>query len=151
MRLPRFQFTIRRLLLLIAGCAVALALLRTPFGFVVVAFGVVLPGFLIERAKGGAGILGGALSASVIVFAGGLVIGFFAGPSTALALGDAVLQFIVFLQSLSLVAFLCGALLSTILYKVLALLYTLRASPMRDDSCGPIRWHRQNDEPVERK
>jgi hypothetical protein len=33
MRLPRFQFTIRRLILLIAGCAVAFALLRSRFGF----------------------------------------------------------------------------------------------------------------------
>ncbi len=33
MRLPRFQFTIRRLNLLIAGFADAFALLRTPVGF----------------------------------------------------------------------------------------------------------------------
>ena len=64
---PRFQFTIRQLIALIAICAVAFALLRTPFGFLIIAFAVVLPGFLLERARGGKGIIGGALSAGLII------------------------------------------------------------------------------------
>lgn len=72
MRLSRFQFTIRRLILLVAICAVAFALLRTPFGFLVIAIVMVLPGFLIHRSRGGDGILGGALSTALVVCAAGL-------------------------------------------------------------------------------
>ena len=56
------------------------ALLRTPFGFLVVAFGFVVPGFLIERARGGDGVIGGAISASLI--GGGLTL---AGSALAFA------------------------------------------------------------------
>jgi hypothetical protein len=68
---PRFQFTIRQLIALIAICAVAFALLRTPFGFLIIAFALVLPGFLLERARarGGKGIIGGALSTGLIICA----------------------------------------------------------------------------------
>jgi Na+/proline symporter len=73
MPFPRFQFTIRRLVVLIAICALCLAALRdysapllTIAGFLVVCFGIVFPGFFISRARGGSGIIGGALSASAI-------------------------------------------------------------------------------------
>ena len=66
MRPSRFQFKIRHLIVVVAVCAVCFALLRTPGGVLILYTGVILPGFTIERARGGPGILGGALSASTI-------------------------------------------------------------------------------------
>jgi hypothetical protein len=149
MRLPRYHFTIRSLLLLVAGCAVVLAMIRSPFGFLVVAFGAVIPGFALERAKGGDGILGGALSACLC--AGGLAIVVFSRAYYHLDLGDAIVQFIAFLFCVLLVAFVCGAILSSMLYAIFALIQTLMESPLRDDSCGPSWWHRLSDGPVERE
>lgn len=64
MRLPRFQFTIRRLVAVVALCALCFALLRSPVGLLLAYFMLFLPGFLISRAHGGWGILGGGLSES---------------------------------------------------------------------------------------
>ena len=66
MRPSRFQFKIRHLIVVVAVCAVCFALLRTPGGVLILYTGVILPGFVIERSRGGSGILGGALSASTI-------------------------------------------------------------------------------------
>jgi hypothetical protein len=65
-RRSRFQFKIRHLIVVVAVCAVCFALLRTPGGVLILYTGVILPGFMIERSRGGPGILGGALSASTI-------------------------------------------------------------------------------------
>jgi hypothetical protein len=78
MRFRRFQFTIRGLIVLIAICGVFFAVLRTPlgflavyvFGFLAVYVGAILPGFLIGRARGGSGIIAGALSASALLVVG---------------------------------------------------------------------------------
>jgi hypothetical protein len=64
MRLPRFQFTIRRLIVVVMLCAVCLAVLRFHAGLLVAYLLLFLPGFLISRAHGGLGIMGGALSES---------------------------------------------------------------------------------------
>jgi hypothetical protein len=71
MRSRRIQFTIQRLIVVIAIFGVCFALLRTPAGVVLFCFlavfpGFVLPGFLIERAHGGPGIIGGAISVAAI-------------------------------------------------------------------------------------
>ena len=60
MRPSRFQFKIRHLIVVVAVCAVCFALLRTPGGVLILYTGVILPGFMIERSRGGPGILGGA-------------------------------------------------------------------------------------------
>jgi hypothetical protein len=150
MGLPRFQFTIRRLILMIAGCAIVLALLRTPFGFLVIAFGFVLPGFIVGRARGGDGVIGGALSASLI--SGGLVV---AGSALSLPagqdLGRALVNFVSLLFAVVVMAFVLGVLLSAILYAILKLLRTMIESPLPDESNGSIRWHWQDDGPVERE
>ena len=66
MRISRFQFTIGRLLIIIAICGVSFALLRTPFGFLVVLVAMVLPGFFLGRARGGSGVIAGAFSMSAL-------------------------------------------------------------------------------------
>jgi hypothetical protein len=101
MRLPRF--TIRQLIGLIVICAVFLALLRTQAGpfilALVVPIGIVLPGFLIDRARGGEGILGGALAGGVVLVGFGSALAALMpgclgpAPLTLLLLGSAGLYF----------------------------------------------------------
>jgi hypothetical protein len=64
MRVKRFQFTVRRLIVVVASCAVIFALLRSPVALLLIYFGFILPGFLISRSRGGLGIFGGAFSES---------------------------------------------------------------------------------------
>jgi hypothetical protein len=150
MQLLPLRFTIRQLIGLIAVCAVTFALLRTPFGFVVVAFGFVVPGFLIERAGGGDGVIGGAVSASLI--GGGLALAaspllFSVGPEP----GHALLSAFSFVLAVSLMAFVLGMILSTILYAIFKILQTLIPRPVPEESVGPIRWIRLDDGPDERR
>jgi hypothetical protein len=142
MQLPRIRFTIRQLLGLIVICAVAFASLRTPFGFVVVAFAFVAPGFLIERSRGGDGVIGGGVSASLI--AGGLVM---AGSALALAVGPPHARTLsnasmIFVGSIavSIIAFVLGMVLSTLLHAIFKVLQELLKRPIHEESIGSIRW-----------
>ncbi len=62
-----FQFTIRHLIIVIAVFAACLAMLRSPFGFLVLLVCGALPGYVIGRIRGGSGIIAGALSESACV------------------------------------------------------------------------------------
>jgi hypothetical protein len=62
---PRFQFTLRQLMVLVAFCAISLALIETPAILVILAIWIVLPGIAIDRAQGGEGIVGGAIAGQV--------------------------------------------------------------------------------------
>ena len=65
MAVEHFRFTIGELLKLIACCAIALAMFRTPAAPLVVIFLAVLPGFVIDRSAGNTGIAGAALSCAL--------------------------------------------------------------------------------------
>jgi hypothetical protein len=68
-RPPKSQFTLSELMALVALCAVGFALLTTsvaPLGAGVL---VVAPGFVLDRARGGNGILGGTVSGCLIPMA----------------------------------------------------------------------------------
>jgi hypothetical protein len=52
------------LIIAIAVLALCFAILRSPFGFLVVLVAGVLPGYVIGRLRGGSGIIAGALSES---------------------------------------------------------------------------------------
>ena len=97
--------------------AVVLTLLRTPVGLVVLAFMIALPGFLLERSRGGSGILGGALSSGLIAGAIWTVCTpyFFA---YATSVGDAVYQFFHMLYFVVLAAFVCGGIWSAVLWVI---------------------------------
>ena len=69
---PRIQFSLGQLMGLIAVCAVSFAALLTPFALFVVAMGIVVPGFTIDRFRGGAGILGAMISAAVSLISLGI-------------------------------------------------------------------------------
>lgn len=68
MRRSRFRFTIGQLIVLIAASAIAFAVLRTPFWPFVVAIAPVMPGFAIDRARGGTGVLGAMLAGAITFF-----------------------------------------------------------------------------------
>lgn len=138
MRLPRPQFTIRNLLALVAVCAVLLTLLRTPLGLVILAFMIALPGFLLERSRGGAGILGGALSSGLIAGAIWTVCTpyFFA---YATSVGDAVYQFFHMLYFVVVAAFVCGGIWSAVLWVIVTPVTAVLRSSLSRQSCGPIR------------
>jgi hypothetical protein len=73
MALPPFRFTLGQLLKMIAVLAVFLALLRMPFGPPIVVIALVVAGFAIDRARGGAGFRGGILTSVVVHLAIGLL------------------------------------------------------------------------------
>lgn len=72
MKRPRFQFTIRRLVQLVALAAFGCYLLRVGSWALVVAWLVTLAGFVLDRARGGSGILG----SMMVGLLGGGMLGF---------------------------------------------------------------------------
>lgn len=66
MKPPRSQFTLLELMGLVALCAVGFALLMTRITPMGVGILVILPGFVLERARGGTGIIGGVLSGCLL-------------------------------------------------------------------------------------
>jgi hypothetical protein len=71
----RFQFTLWHLIKLVAVSALAFAMLRTPFWPMILAIGPIMPGFTIDRARGGPGIVGSMLAGVItfVVFAGAVL------------------------------------------------------------------------------
>jgi hypothetical protein len=61
MQLPRFRFTLVQLIQVVAVLAVCFTVIRTPFGPLALWVGIILVGFAIDRARGGAGFRGGIL------------------------------------------------------------------------------------------
>jgi hypothetical protein len=76
MRLHRFRFTIRQLIKLVAVSALTFATLRTPIWPVALAIGLIMPGFSIDRARGGLGIIGSMLAGVItfVVFGGAVLV-----------------------------------------------------------------------------
>lgn len=72
MRIPCFQFTLKQLCALIVALAIVFALLRAPFGPLLLAIGITLAGFAVDRASGGSGLRGGILSCVLIHLGVGL-------------------------------------------------------------------------------
>ena len=137
MRRLKFQFTIRQLIVWIAICAVLLAVLRTPFAFVAFAIAAVLPGFFLERARGGSGILGGTLSSCLIAVS--LLPVFFLFLVAFNPLEHALVVFLPVLLFVMINSLVCGAICSAVLWVLAMPVEMWLRAPMRDESCGPIR------------
>ena len=137
MRRLKFQFTIRQLIAWIAVCAVLLAVLRTPFAFVAFAIAAVLPGFLLERARGGSGILGGTLSSCLIAVS--LLPVFFLVLVVFNPLEHALIMFFQVLLFVMINSLVCGAICSGVLWLLARPVEMMLRAPVRDESCGPIR------------
>jgi hypothetical protein len=138
MRLLRYQFKIRHLLVMVALCAVLFALLRTPFAALALAFAAALPGFFIERARGGAGILGAAFSTCIIASLLAVVV---MAPFVVhgASLGDVVHGFMIFIFYGLPSGFICGLLCGAVLWTIAPQLGYMFGTPVLDESCAPIR------------
>jgi hypothetical protein len=154
MRLPRFQFTIRRMIALIAACAILFSLVRTPAELfaMIVSIGLVLPGFVIDRARGGTGVMGGALSCCLLVhvLAIGLYLSLIGLPQSG---GVSDLEFLIILSAMMVLPLSWGAAVSIVLYYIIKFTpynfkkaLTDESSPtMTDESWPPIDCHRLNN------
>ena len=63
---PRKQFTLGELMGLVALCGLGFALLTTPCALLGAGVLVVVPGFVLEKVRGGTGIIGGIVSGCLI-------------------------------------------------------------------------------------
>jgi hypothetical protein len=114
--MPHRQFTIRRLMLVVFGCAVVCAILRLDVGQFLFAVLCIMAGpilgVVVERRLGGPGILGGLLGGVVQYGSFGIVkylrADLFSGPITLVLWTD--LGFLVLLTSGALVGAVVGAL-----------------------------------------
>ncbi len=155
MRLPQFQFTIRHLIIVIAVFAACFALLRSPFGLNVVYGGAVpfglyfcvLPGFLIGRARGGSGIIGGAFSEAVAAAMLVIVLSSPKPPYTS-AIVHAIPGFLILTSLVMAFSFILGLLVSGSLYLIVEVTQIiLHIEPLAGTS-GPRRLYPEPDWPV---
>lgn len=138
MKRPRFRFTIGQLIAAVAACAVLFWLLRTPAWPLVIAIVPVLPGFAVDRARGGSGILGAMLAG--VIMTTGCGFAFLAyrhrayGPFLA---GDppSILWVTLFLASMGLI---WGALVGFEVHMILRLVRAIRRYGMPGEPGGPI-------------
>lgn len=136
----RFRFTLRQASLLVAVCAVVFAMLRTPIGaLLLISAGPVLPGFIIDRVRGGRGLVGGMLSAAIT--SGGfwlvcyLYNYFFPDPANLLA--HEPLPFLVFLLIMGPIWGIFVGILLTIVINITSPIWR---KPLTEETCGPIVW-----------
>jgi hypothetical protein len=135
MKRLRFRLTIWQLVAVVAACAVLFWLLRTPAGLLVLSVVLVLPGFAIDRARGGSGTLGAMLAGAIMmpgcVFAYLAYLYFVSGP---LLVGDPA-ALAVFLATMG----LCwGALVSFASHLILRVVRSIRRYGMPGEPGGPI-------------
>jgi len=140
MALLRYQFTLRQLIKLVALAAVCFAIFRTPAWPILVAVGLVLPGFAIDRARGGAGLLG-AILAGMIGFVGiGITFFVYARLVRHQPYDDLPLLFpvLVFFGLMGLIwGFFVGVWTGLIVFLIHR---RSGPEPSQSESCGPIYW-----------
>jgi hypothetical protein len=108
---------------------------------------LVLPGFLIERARGGKGVIGGGLSAALIIAVYTVFLGIvlIALSPTKPGVVETLAGMLLLMFPSMLFAFCLGWTLSWVLYTFLNGWRTIFNRPLRDESCGHIRWHPLHD------
>jgi hypothetical protein len=112
---PQNQYTLGELMGLVALCAVAFALLTTSVAPLGVGLLIVIPGFVLERVRGGTGFIGGIVSGCLIPMGastGWTVIEFHLGGRS---IGE-TLNFLPALYLLFVVCLVWSSLASSILY-----------------------------------
>lgn len=137
----RVQYTLGQLMGLIAVCAVVFAALATPVAILVAALGIVVPGFVVDRLRGGAGIVGGMISASASVVGIGIAAyaySYFKPDPTMLDyLGPPILT----LPILGVAGGGWGALAGSIIDVAIVVANSYRAeNPMIEEPSGEIVW-----------
>jgi hypothetical protein len=136
----RYQFTLRQLIKLVALADILLALLRTPAWPFILASIVVIPGFAIDRNRGGKGILGAMLSGMMgFLGIGAVVFGYewlFVDPSY-----NGIISPFALLLFLALMGLIWGLFFGFWAWLIVSLLpRQIRPVPLQSPSCGPIYW-----------
>jgi hypothetical protein len=148
MGLPNFQVSLRQSMKWVALCAGLFAMMRTPAWPMVLTTAPVVLGFAIDRARGGAGILGAVL-AGIVEFVGiGLafyVYTYFVfhpegGTGKDISNGlPPVFVAVVFLAAIGVV---WGLMVGPWLWLIVFLTgRDVRFGPLRGEAYGPIVWH----------
>jgi hypothetical protein len=137
----RIQFTLGQLLGVVVVCAIVFAALSTPFAIFVVAIGIVAPGFIIDRFRGGTGIVGGMISASIVLVGLGIAgyTYFYLNPDPEILayLGPPPLT--LFMLGTAGVAW--GALAGTVMDVIIIIKNSYKIEhPIIDESCPLIVW-----------
>jgi hypothetical protein len=137
----RIQFTLGQLMGLIVVCAIVFAALSTPFAMFVAAIGIVAPGFIIDRFRGGAGIVGGMISASIVLVGLGIAgyTYYYLNPDPEILayLGPPPLT--LFMLGTAGVAW--GALAGTVMDVIILIKQSYQIeNPIIDESCPLIVW-----------
>jgi hypothetical protein len=144
------RFTIGELLKLIACCAVALAMFRTPAAPLVVILLAVLPGFVIDRSAGNTGIAGAALSCALGFLGLGTALyayAYWSGDPTIFMVGPGPLGCLIILVFSGA---LCGAFVGTVLWLAGKRVQRPYQPILTDQSRGPIMWRGLGDGPERR-
>jgi hypothetical protein len=144
MQRPRFRYTLAQLTKWIAVLAMFFALLRTPAWPLITAALLVVPGYAIDRARGGAGILGAMLAGAIEFLALGLIGLLMAHFSGGLGPGPVAFDLsaiVVGAILLSTLGLAWGVCVGTWLW-MLSFLRGLgiAAEPPRAEPIGPIAW-----------
>ncbi|QEH39244.1 hypothetical protein OJF2_78590 (plasmid) [Aquisphaera giovannonii] len=142
----RVQYTLGQAALLVAGCAIVFAAMRTHAGMILlIVLGPVLPGFILGQMRGRAGIGGGVISCGVFGIAYA-VAGLFGTLYEGQSLESAVSAGLANLLAVLIVAPAWGVFVGISLYvfaEPICLLCRGLRSSIRyraGDSCGPVVW-----------
>ena len=147
MGLSKFQFSLRQLVKWVALCAVFFAMMRTLPWPIILATALVFPGFAIDRAGGGAGILGAVL-AGVVEFIGiGLAFYvctyLFFNPEgiTGKDIYNGLPPVFVSVVFLAVMGLAWGLMVGLWLWSIVFLTgRDVHSKPLRGEACGPIVW-----------
>ncbi len=141
MRPSRFRFTLGQLITLIAVSAVAFAVLRTPFWPFVLAIAPVMPGFAIDRARGGPGVIGAMLAGAItFVVIGGVLFAYDLLYSRSIAYDGPAPYFITLV--LAIVGLAYGTVVGCVAFGIMLLLGRA-VRPVdwpQPEPLGPIAW-----------
>jgi hypothetical protein len=140
MKLPRLRFTLGQHIALVAVSAVLFSLLRTPVWPVIIAIVLVLPGFAIDRARGGPRILGAMLAGAIGFLAYGVALCTYLCFFRGLSLFDSPWPFVMIL-ALGMAGLAWGSAVGFWVWIMFGLCgRAVRPGPMHDESIGPIVW-----------
>ena len=141
MKWPRFRLTLFQIMALVAICAVLLSTIPPAIWLLVPAILIVIPGFTIDRARGGPGIVG-AMVAGVVGFLGfGIAILTYLCLFRGLKVFDSPAPFVMTL-ALGIAGLAWGAVVGFWAWMILGLMGKgVRSGPVEGESIGPIVWH----------
>lgn len=140
----RYQFRLHQLIKLVALTAIAFAILRSSGWPLILGVVLVIPGFAIDRARGGVGIVGSIVAGMVGCFGVGMVV-FVREWLVSRPSSDGPMLTFGLLILLTLTGLIWGASFGVWAWLIVNLAHSIRPDPGRDKSSGPIDWRSFED------